>query len=108
MLFVGLALSAIFGSLLGLVLVYSIDLPQMDDLVRYRPDSTTVLYDVHGKVFGSFALERRLPVRYEDFSPLLRQAVISIEDKNFENHWGVNIFRVLGAAYRDLTSGERR
>jgi len=106
-LFVALALSAIFGSLLGLVLVYSIDLPQMDDLVRYRPDSTTVLYDIHGKVFGSFALERRVPVRHQDFSPLLRQAVISIEDKNFENHWGVNLFRVIGAAYRDLTSGER-
>jgi penicillin-binding protein 1A len=79
----------------------------MDDLVRYRPDSTTVLYDVHGKVFGSFALERRVPVRYEDFSPLLRQAVISIEDKKFEKHWGVNLIRVLEAAYRDLTSGER-
>ncbi len=106
-LMVALGMSAIFGSLLGLVLVYSIDLPQMDDLVRYRPDSTTVLYDIHGQVFGSFALERRMPVRYEDFSPLLRQAVISIEDKNFEKHWGVNLFRVVAAAYRDMTSGER-
>ncbi len=33
--------------------------------------------------------------------------MISIEDKNFESHWGVNIFRVLGAAYHDLTSNGR-
>jgi penicillin-binding protein 1A len=33
--------------------------------------------------------------------------VISIEDKNFESHWGVNLFRVLGAAYHDLTSTGR-
>ena len=72
-LFVALSLSAIFGSLLGLVLVYSIDLPQMKELIRYRPESTTVLYDVHGRIFGSFALQRRLPIRTQDFSPLLRQ-----------------------------------
>jgi penicillin-binding protein 1A len=93
-----------FGSLVGLMLVYSIDLPQIEELERYRPATTTELYDIHGRAFGSFALERRVVVGYEGFSPLLRQAVISIEDKNFESHWGVNIFRVLGAAYHDLTS----
>ena len=31
------ALSAVFGAMCGLMLVYSVDLPQMDDLVRYRP-----------------------------------------------------------------------
>jgi penicillin-binding protein 1A len=95
------------GSLSGLMLVYSVNLPQMDDLERYRPNATTQLYDVHGKIFGSFALERRVVVGYDDFSPLLRQAVISIEDKNFESHWGVNFFRVLGAAYHDLTQKGR-
>src|SRR6202000_707160 len=28
-------------------------------------------------------------------------------DKNFESHWGVNLFRVLGAAYHDLMSNGR-
>src|SRR6266853_1305512 len=32
-------------------------------------------------------------------------AVISIEDKNFEKHWGVSVRRILGAAYRDIISG---
>ncbi len=102
-----LVLAIIAGSLTGLMLVYSVDLPQIDDLERYRPITSTDLLDVHGRVFGSFALERRIVVPYEAIPPVLRQAVISIEDKNFESHWGVNIFRVLGAAYHDLTSNGR-
>jgi penicillin-binding protein 1A len=102
-----LALAIIAGSLTGLMLVYSVDLPQIADLEKYRPITSTDLLDVHGRVFGSFALERRIVVPYEALPPVLRQAVISIEDKNFESHWGVNIFRVLGAAYHDLTSTGR-
>jgi penicillin-binding protein 1A len=95
------------GSLSGLMLVYSVNLPQIDDLERYRPSATTELYDVHGRAFGSFALERRVVITYNGFSPLLRDAVISIEDKNFESHWGINVFRVAGAVYHDLTSKGR-
>ncbi|HVJ09244.1 MAG TPA: PBP1A family penicillin-binding protein [Acidisarcina sp.] len=102
-----LVLAALVGVLGGLMMVYSADLPQIDELERYRPNTTTDLYDVHGRIFGSFALERRVVVNYGDFAPVLRQAVISIEDKNFESHWGINVFRVIGAAYHDLTSSNR-
>ncbi len=102
-----LGLSAVFGALCGLMLVYSIDLPQMDDLARYRPNTTTELLDIHGKVFGSFALERRVVVPYAEFPPVLRQAIISIEDKSFERNWGVNLVRAVGAAWRDLHSSGR-
>jgi penicillin-binding protein 1A len=100
-------LAAALGSLTGLMLVYSVDLPQISDLEHFRPDTITELYDVHGRLFGSFALERRIVIPYEGFAPVLRQAVISIEDKNFESHWGVNVFRVLGAVYHDLRSNGR-
>jgi penicillin-binding protein 1A len=89
------------------MLVYSIDLPQMDDLARYHPNTTTELLDVHGKAFGSFALERRVVLPYAAFPPVLRQAIISIEDKSFERNWGVNLFRAVGAAWRDLHSSGR-
>ena len=102
-----LSLSAVFGALSGLAVVYSIDLPQMEDLTRYRPNTTTELLDVHGRVFGSFALERRVVVPYTDFPPVLREAIISIEDKSFESNWGVNLVRAVGAAWRDLHSSGR-
>ncbi len=101
------ALSALLGVIGGMLLVYSVDLQQMEDLVRYRPNTTTELYDIHGNIFGTFALERRVVVPYEDFPPALRQAIISIEDKSFESNWGVNLFRAVGAAYRDLHENRR-
>ena len=99
-----LGASAVFGVMLGLVLVYSINLPQMNDLERYRPSTTTELYDIHGKVFGSFALERRIVVPYSEFPPILRQAIFSIEDKDFESNGGINLVRMVGAAYQDVHS----
>jgi penicillin-binding protein 1A len=97
--------SALAGSSAGLIFVYSIDLPQIEELEHYRPISNTELYDDQNRIIGSFALQRRVVARYEDYPKLLHDAVISVEDKNFEKHWGVNLWRVLGAAYRDVMSG---
>ena len=99
--------AAAAGCLTGLTLVYSVDLPQVDELEHYQPNATTQLYDVHGRIFGSFALERRVVVNYDDFAPILRQAVISTEDRDFESHWGINLFRVAGAAWHDIFSKGR-
>jgi penicillin-binding protein 1A len=102
-----LALAVITGSLAGLTLVYSVDLPEIHDLERYRPSTTTDLYDRKDRIIGSFALERRVVVNYDDFAPVLRQAVISIEDKSFESHWGINVLRIAGALWYDLRSHGR-
>ena len=91
----------------GLMLVYSTDLPQMEDLARYRPNTTTELLDIKGRMFGSFALERRVVVPYTDFPPVLRQAIISIEDKSFQSNGGINLLRAMSAAWTDLHSHSR-
>ncbi len=88
--------------MLGLILVYSINLPQMTELERYRPSTTTELYDIHGQIFGSFAQERRIVVPYSEFPDILREAILSIEDKDFEHNGGINLVRVVEAAYEDV------
>jgi len=100
-------LAAVLGTMTGLLIVYSTDLPQISELERYRPSTITELYDANGRVIGSFALQRRVLANYEDFPKVLRDAIISTEDKNFERHWGINFWRVFGATYRDVTSGSR-
>ena len=99
-----LAASALLGVTLGLVLVFSVSMPQMEQLERYRPSTTTDLYDIHGKVFGSFAQERRVVVTYDDIPWNLREAILSIEDKDFERNGGVNLPRMIAAAYQDVHS----
>jgi penicillin-binding protein 1A len=97
--------SALVGATAGLLLVYTTDLPQVDALEAYRPSSITEIYDDHNRVIGSFALQRRVVVGYDDFPQVLREALVSIEDKDFYSHSGINFFRIIGAAYRDIESG---
>jgi penicillin-binding protein 1A len=97
--------AALVGATAGLLLVYTTDLPQVDALEAYRPSSITELYDDHGRVIGSFALQRRVVAGYDDFPPVLRDALVSIEDKDFYRHSGINFWRIVGAAYRDIESG---
>src|ERR1043165_8657395 len=97
--------SVLVGATAGLLLVYTTDLPQVDALEAYRPSSITEIYDDHGAVIGSFALQRRVVANYDDFPQVLRDALVSTEDKDFYGHTGINFFRIAGAAYRDIESG---
>ncbi len=100
-------LTAIFGALAGFLLVYSTDLPQVTELEHYRPSTITQLYDDQNRVIGQFALQRRVIDSYNDFPKVLRDALISTEDKEFEQHWGVDVWRVFGAAWRDILLDQR-
>jgi penicillin-binding protein 1A len=98
-------LSAAVGAAGGLLLVYSTDLPQVEQLEHYRPSSVTELYDDQSRVIGTFALQRRVVAAYDDYPEVLRNALVSIEDKDFYAHSGINFWRIAGAAYRDIESG---
>src|SRR5271169_2560669 len=100
-------IAVLVGATAGLLLVYTTDLPQVDALEAYRPSSITELYDDRGRVIGSFALQRRVVASYDDFPPVMRDALVSIEDKDFYLHSGINFWRIVGAAYRDVESGGR-
>jgi len=51
--------------------------------------------------------ERRL-VHFDDIPPRLVHAVVSAEDKRFFQHGGVDLFRVLKAAYVDVKEGRKQ
>src|ERR1700740_2623400 len=97
--------AALVGATAGLLLVYSTDLPQVDELEHYRPGSITELYDDQKRIIGTFALQRRVVASYDDYPQVLRDALISTEGKDFFAHSGINVWRIAGAAYRDIASG---
>jgi penicillin-binding protein 1A len=97
-----LLLAAGIGALAGLVFVYSSDLPKVRGLEDYRPDVMTEIYADDGTAIGSFALEHRVIVSSNQIPPVLRNAVIAIEDRRFESHLGVDIVGILRAASKDL------
>lgn len=90
------------GVVAGLVFVYSLDLPKVAELEDYRPDLMTELYADDGTAIGSFALERRVMVNYNQVPPVLRDAILSIEDRHFESHWGVDVIRIVRAGVTDI------
>jgi penicillin-binding protein 1A len=100
--FIFLLFSAGVGALAGLVIVYSADLPKVRQLEDYRADVMTELYADDGTVIGSFALEHRVILYYNQIPLVLRDAVLSIEDRHFESHFGVDIIGILRAASKDL------
>jgi len=97
--------SILIGSLAGLAFVYSSDLPQVRALEDYHPDIVTELYADDGTSVGSFALQRRILLTYEQIPPILRDAILAAEDQHFFQHWGVDLPRVVQAAWRDLIRG---
>ncbi len=51
--------------------------------------------------------EKRRLVRFADLSPTLVNAVVSVEDKRFFSHSGVDVLRLAKAAYVDLKDGRK-
>src|SRR6201988_3700756 len=98
-----LLLAAIsIGAVAGLLFVYSSDLPQIRALEDFRPDIVTELYADDGQIVGSFALQRRILLTYEQIPPVLKDAILTTEDQHFEEHWGVDFTRVAGASWRNI------
>src|SRR5437867_9847969 len=101
--FVLLLLASIaLGGLAGLFIVYKSDLPQVKQLEYYRPNVITELYSDDGRTIGSFALERRIVVSYEQIPKLLKDAIVATEDQHFEEHWGVDFYGIARALTKDV------
>src|SRR6202158_4325940 len=90
------------GAGCGLLFVYASDLPEIRALETYRPDVVTEVYADDGQLAGSFALQRRILMTYEQCPKILYNAVTAIEDQHFEEHWGIDFPRMASAAFHNL------
>jgi penicillin-binding protein 1A len=93
------------GAGCGLLFVYASDLPEIRALETYRPDVVTEVYADDGQLAGSFALQRRILMTYEQCPKVLFSAVTAIEDQHFEEHWGIDFPRMFTAAVRNVIKG---
>lgn len=95
------------GGFLGLLIVYKSDLPEVRELEDYRPNVITELYSDDGRTIGSFALERRVVISYEQIPKILSDALIATEDQNFERHWGIDVSGIARAIVKGTIYGKR-
>jgi penicillin-binding protein 1A len=103
-----LALAA--GGLTGIVAAYQLNYSsvanEVASLATYRPSEVTRVYADDGEtVIGEFALEKRIPLKYEEIPPVLRNAILAIEDARFNDHVGIDPIRIVGAVVKNITTG---
>jgi penicillin-binding protein 1A len=101
------ALAILAGAFLGVFLAYENDLPQVSSLEDFQPNIITQVFAADGSVLGEFAIEKRVVVQFRDIPPVLRNAVVAVEDADFWKHLGINPWRIPGAALANLRSGRR-
>ena len=102
-----LALAA--GGLTGIIAAYQLNYSQAASevaaLATYRPSVVTRVYADDGKTeIGEFALEKRIPLKYEEIPPMMKNAILAIEDARFYDHIGIDPIRILGAAWKNVTT----
>ena len=74
-------------------------LPDIEAFTRFEFPTVGTVYDANGQPLIELAKEYRKITQYEDIPPIVRDAIIATEDKNFFSHSGVDysaIPRVLG------------
>ena len=101
------ALAIVFGAVVGILLAYEKDLPQISSLEDFEPNIITQVYNADGSLLGDFAIERRVVVGFKDIPPVLRNAVVAVEDAEFWKHLGVNLWRIPSAAWANIRAGRR-
>jgi penicillin-binding protein 1A len=75
----------------GIFYMFSRDLPSHERLAQYSPPTISRIYSNSGRIIDEFARERRLFVPVEDIPPMVKNAFISAEDKNFYTHKGYDV-----------------
>ncbi|HWT00821.1 MAG TPA: PBP1A family penicillin-binding protein [Pyrinomonadaceae bacterium] len=105
-----LALAA--GGLTGIIAAYQINYSraaqEVASLATYRPSVVTRVYADDGEtIIGEFALEKRIPLKFEEIPPLVKNAILAIEDARFYDHIGIDPIRIIGATWKNITTGSR-
>jgi penicillin-binding protein 1A len=89
----------------GLVRAVASEIPSLDP-AAHRSDVDTVVYASNGRAVLAVLRgdESRVLVESEDIAPLLKHAIVSVEDQRFFEHNGIDIRGVARALWADIRS----
>ncbi|MGD9918305.1 MAG: penicillin-binding protein 1A [Paenirhodobacter sp.] len=88
--FAALTVGAIFW-------MYSRNLPSHEQLAQYTPKTISRIYSGEGRLIDEFAEQRRIFVPISDIPPIVKEAFVSAEDKNFYIHKGYDARGMIAA-----------
>jgi penicillin-binding protein 1A len=109
--FAAVVLALCAGGLTGVLASYYLNNSryslEVSALATYRPPQVTTIYADDGEtVLAEFALEKRIPVKIQDVPDKVTDALLAIEDYRFRDHIGIDPYRIVGAVFKNITTGK--
>ncbi|MDT3719195.1 penicillin-binding protein 1A [Pseudomonas oryzihabitans] len=101
---VALVCSLLLG-LSGAFLYLSPSLPSIDALRNVQLQIPLRVYSADGKLIAEFGEMRRSPLRFSEIPPDFIHALLSAEDDNFANHYGVDVKSLMRAVSQLVKTG---
>ena len=82
-------------------------LPSFEELENPKNNLATELYSEEGRLVGSFYIQNRTYVDFEDLSPALVGALIATEDARFYSHSGIDFIALARVGVKTIALGSR-
>lgn len=91
-----------FGAVVGMNLWILSSLPDVDSLANYEPKLSTGIYDINDKLILEVYEHRRIAIELDSIPDYIPAAVVSLEDKRFYQHPGIDIRRLAKVIWLNL------
>jgi len=82
----------------GMFMAVASDLPTLENRAEFSTTRNSVLLDDQGRTLGVLTQQNRILVDQRDIPPIVKDAVISIEDRRFYSNNGIDV-RGIGRAF---------
>ncbi len=86
-----------------IIFIYS-GLPSLEELENPKPQLASKVYSADGELLGQFFIENRIETSIDSLPRHLIEALIATEDRQFYDHWGVDVFRFFKAMVKNIFS----
>jgi len=89
---------------------YSPELPSYESIINYQPNLSSRIYSADGLLLKSFFTQERIFIPENRIPKNIKNAFIASEDKNFYDHYGIDIFAIFRALFTNIihmNSGKR-
>lgn len=103
---VGLGLLALVSWVFGIMMAVAQDLPALENRAQFGRAENSVILDRNGERLATLTNnEGRIIVASEEIAPVMKEAVVAIEDQRFYEHRGVDVRGIGRALVQDVLAG---
>jgi len=99
-----LSILAVMSTIFGMMMAVSDELPSLENVAQFRAARNSAVYSDHGRqeIARLTDAQNRILLTSSEISPNVKNAVVSIEDRRFYQHQGVDFQGIGRAVWQDV------